>query len=195
MELPTRNVAGSPISVSNPAELLMMAVTTIGPTKSTSSSFVMRMMTGASRITVVAFGRNAQSTDTSATTPSRKRLPLPFVADRNRMPICSKMPVGSRVRATTIPPKSRDSGPPADWTAFRMSCRVKIPKMINVLTPSMAATAMSITLMAIARMTPAKTARMMMDWSSNVMVPCSGFNGSAVQGVQLMFMLFFNRER
>jgi hypothetical protein len=48
--------------------------------------------------------------------------------------------------------------------------------MINVLTPSMAATAMSITLMAIATMTPAKTARMMMDWSSNVMVPYSGFN-------------------
>ena len=35
IELPTRNVAGSPTSVSSPAELLMMAVRISGPTKST----------------------------------------------------------------------------------------------------------------------------------------------------------------
>ncbi|MCY1304845.1 hypothetical protein D9M70_546170 [compost metagenome] len=32
IELPTRKVAGSPTSVSKPAELLIMAVSTIGPT-------------------------------------------------------------------------------------------------------------------------------------------------------------------
>ena len=61
-----------------------------------------------------------------------------------------------------MPPKSSDSGPPADLDGASASGRENIPKTSNVLTPSMAATAMSITLMAIARMTPAKTARMTM---------------------------------
>jgi len=82
MELPTRNVAGSPTSVSNPAELLMMAVITSGPTKSTSSSRATRMMIGASSTTVVAFGSTAHSGATSRISPSRKRLPLPWVRRR-----------------------------------------------------------------------------------------------------------------
>ena len=82
MELPTRNVAGSPTSVNNPAELLTIAVRISGPTKSTSSATATRTMTGARRITVVAFGRNAHNGATSAMSRSRNRLPLPRVARR-----------------------------------------------------------------------------------------------------------------
>ncbi len=82
IELPTRNVAGSPTSVSIPAELLTMAVITIGPTMLTLRARATAMMTGASRITVVAFGRNAHTGATSATSRTRKRLPLPPVARR-----------------------------------------------------------------------------------------------------------------
>jgi hypothetical protein len=85
--LPTRNVAGSPTSVSMPAELLMTAVRTMGPTKSTSRAFATLMMMGASSITVVAFGSTAQSGAMSNTRPSRNRLPLPPVAIRYLVPI------------------------------------------------------------------------------------------------------------
>ncbi len=79
---PTMNVAGSPTSVSSPAELLTMAVTINGRTMSMSSAFATRTMIGASSTTVVAFGSSAHSGATSAISSSRKRLPLPCVARR-----------------------------------------------------------------------------------------------------------------
>ncbi len=71
MALPTRKVAGSPTRVSIPAELLTTAVRTMGPTKSTLSARATPMMTGATRITVVALGRKAQIGATRATSRSR----------------------------------------------------------------------------------------------------------------------------
>ncbi|MOA26782.1 hypothetical protein D3C78_1476000 [compost metagenome] len=82
IELPTRKVAGSPTRVSMPAALLTIAVMTMGPTISTLSARATRMITGASRITVVALGRNAHTGATSSTSRIRKRLPLPPVACR-----------------------------------------------------------------------------------------------------------------
>ncbi len=69
--LPTRKVAGSPTRVSMPAELLTIAVRIIGPTKSTFRARATAMMIGATRITVVALGRNAHTGATTAT--SRRR--------------------------------------------------------------------------------------------------------------------------
>jgi hypothetical protein len=63
--------------VSIPAELLTMTVRITGPTKSTFSARATRMLTGATRITVVAFGRKAHTGVTSATSRRRNRLPLP----------------------------------------------------------------------------------------------------------------------
>ncbi len=82
IELPTRNVAGSPTSVSSPAALLTMAVSTRGLTKSTSRALDTRTRTGARRTTVVAFGSSAHTGATSAMSSSRKSLPLPRVARR-----------------------------------------------------------------------------------------------------------------
>ena len=81
IELPTRNVAGSPTSVSRPAELLMIAASIIGGTKSMSSAFATPMMMGASSTTVVAFGSRAHSGATS-TKRSREALAAAPVARR-----------------------------------------------------------------------------------------------------------------
>ena len=154
--LPTRKVAGSPTRVSRPAALLTMAVRIIGGTKLTSSACATRMITGASRITVVAFGRSAHTTATIATRINRKRRPLPPVARSSGPPTRSNMPVVSSTRATTMPPNSSASGPPADWAAARKSFSSRMPAAIMAHTPSSVATAMSITSKAITRMTAAK---------------------------------------
>ena len=121
-----------------------------------------RMMMGATRITVVALGRNAQIGATRATIPRRNRLPLPRVRIRKRVPMFSKIPVGSRVRATTMPPNSSASGSWHDPTEFITSSRPYMPKAVSVHTPSRAARTMSIQSKAMARMTPIKTTRMRM---------------------------------
>ena len=160
MELPTRNVAGSPISVSNPAELLMIAVTTIGPTKSTSSSFVMRMMMGRAG-SPWWHSEETRRARTPAQPPQQEALAAAL--RREQEPDADLLEDARRLQGAghhhpAEEQRQRTAG--RLDSAFRMSCRVKIPKMINVLTPSMAATAMSITLMAIATITPAKTAKM-----------------------------------
>jgi len=71
IELPTRKVAGSPTSVSMPAELLTTAVITSGPTKLTLRARATPTITGANRITVVAFGSSAQTGATTATSRIR----------------------------------------------------------------------------------------------------------------------------
>ena len=157
-ELPTRKVAGSPTSVSIPAELLTMAVRIIGPTKSTFSARATAMTIGATSITVVAFGRKAQTGATIATSRSRNRRPLPPVACRNRSPTRSNTPVLARTRATTMPPNSRASGPPAVFAASTTSSVVRSPSASSSDTPSRAATAMSMTSSAMTRITPPKIA-------------------------------------
>src|SRR5574341_303789 len=78
----------------------------------------------------------------------------------------SKIPVLARVRATTIPPNSSANGPPAVLTAAMTSSSLRILNPNNTLTPSSAATAMSITSKAIARMTAPNTANVMYICSS-----------------------------
>ena len=99
-----------------PAALLTMAVMINGPTKSTLSAWQTPTMIGATRMTAVALGRKAHTGATSATISSRNRLPLPPVAWRNASPNHSKIPVLPITRATTMPPKSRASGPLAVCT-------------------------------------------------------------------------------
>ena len=154
--LPTMKVAGSPTSVSSPAALLTIAVITIGPTKPTSRAFETRMMMGASRITVVAFGRNAHTTATVSTSMSRKRLPLPPVSRRNGAPSRSKMPDFSSTCATTMPPKRSAMAPPAVAGTTRKSLSSRMPVTIIAPTPSSAASAMSTRSKAMARITTAK---------------------------------------
>ena len=64
------------------------------------------------------------------------RLPLPPVARRNGAPRCSKRPVFSSTCATTMPPKSSASGPPADCAAARKSFGLRMPVAIISDTPS-----------------------------------------------------------
>ena len=139
-----------------PAALLTMAVMISGPTKSTLSVLQTPMMTGATRMTAVALGSRAQTGATSATMSSSSRLPLPPVARRKASPSHSKIPVLAIIRATTMPPKSRASGPPAVCTIGIRSPPSRIPNAIRRLTPSRAATAMSIRSKAIKRITAAK---------------------------------------
>ena len=49
MELPTKKVAGSPTRMSSPAELLTIAISTSGATKSTFNAEATRMIMGANR--------------------------------------------------------------------------------------------------------------------------------------------------
>ena len=72
MELPTRNVAGSPTRVSMPAELEMIAVSTMGPTKSISRAIATRMIIGASSTTVVALGSTAHKGATRIINPQQE---------------------------------------------------------------------------------------------------------------------------
>ena len=162
IELPTRNVAGSPTSVSNPAELLRMAISTSGPMKSTSSARAVRTTIGASRMTVVAFGSTAHSGTTIATMPSTKRLPLPRVRRRKRAPSWSNKPVGTSTRATTMPPKSSAMAPLAVPKTSSTSLPSSTPPSTSRLTPSSPATTMSIRSKAMARITPKNTIRMRM---------------------------------
>ena len=171
MELPTRKVAGSPTRVNRPAELLMMAVRMTGGMKSRSRSWHTLMTTGAISITMVALGRNAQRGAVRTISPKRKRLPLPRVASRKRTLNCSKSPVGTRVRATTMPPNRSEMEPPAVCAACRNSSRVKTPKSSMTLTPSIAASTKSSRFRAMERMTPPKTRRVTATCKSLMVVP------------------------
>ncbi len=71
------------------------------------------------------------------------------------------MPVLPSICATTIPPNSSRSGPPAVFIAATKLLSCRIPSPTSTLTPSSVATAMSITSNAIARITAPKTARVM----------------------------------
>src|SRR5215831_9372617 len=73
----------------------------------------------------------------------------------------SKMPVPARVRATTMPPNSNASGPPAVFTAAMTSSSARILNPNSMLTPRRAATAMSIRSKAMARITAPNTTMVM----------------------------------
>ncbi len=159
------NVAGSPTSVSSPAELLTIAVRINGRTMSMSSAFATRTITGAINTTVVAFGSNAHSGATSTSNSSRNRLPLPRVAVRYPALIRSKMPVLPSVCATIMPPASNSSGPDAESMLAITSALSRMPVASSTLTPSSAATAISTMSNAIATITAANTARVSTIWN------------------------------
>ena len=175
--LPTMKVAGSPTRVSSPAALLIIAARIKGTTKPSSSARATRMTTGASSTTAVALGRSAHTGATSSISPSRKRLPLPRVSRRNRVPSCSKMPVGARMRATTMPPKSSASGAPPVLTMPKTSFSPTTPNTISIVTPSSAVSTMSRTSKAISTITPASTASVTMIWTE--VMPGEAASGKA----------------
>ena len=88
-----------------------MAISTSGPTKSTSKERATRITMGASKMTVVALGNTAHSGTTISTMPKMKRRPLPRVSRKKRAPIWSNRPVGTSTRATTMPPNNSAMAP------------------------------------------------------------------------------------
>ena len=147
----------------------MRAVRISGPAKSVSSSSLTRTTMGARRITAVALGRMAQTTAVSTMRKSRKRRPLPRVRMRKRVPRLSKMPVGARTRATTMPPKSSDNEPAEALMALNTSPWVSWPSRVSAHSPSMAMSVMSARFKAMHTMTRPNTTAMAKDWVSIMM--------------------------